>query len=410
VGRLLSATVGIGLCLASAGASAATDLNLAVEFGYVDGGHYDGFLDRGLGKTAYGANVERLKLVDGYAEIRTDVGSRWEGKLTLTASEQLDTRLGVSEATLTYRPLPADGRRLRVKLGAFRPPVSFEHASEGWASKYTINASAINSWMGQEIGGLGAEVKLSSDPATSRGPLDWDVFAATFFGNDPSGTLLSWSGWSFWNGQTRWGDKIPLSDLPLFEIATYQAPRAEPYLETDNRPGFWLGGTLGQGNRIRGRYVYYDNRAEPNSHAQHQWGWRTRFHSVGVQANLPGRVGLISQYLNGSTYTWEVPLIGHVVDADFDSYFVMLTRPIGSNRVTLRYDHFEINDQDLAALDPNAEDGSAWTVSYHRRLGPHWRLAAEYVRIDSDRPARAAQGLPVRMLEHLGLVTLTWAL
>jgi len=409
MGRLLTLLLSGGL-LSGMPAAAATDLHLAVELGYVHGSDYDGFLEQGLGKTAYAADASRLEVVDGYLELVSDLGARWEGKLTLTASQQLDDPVRVSEATLTYRPLPFHGLRFRTKLGAFRPPVSFEHAAEGWASKYTINASAINSWIGQEIGGLGAEARISSDPATSAGPLDWDLFGAAFFGNDPSGTLLSWSGWSLWNGQTRWGDKIRLSNLPLLEVATYQAPVAEPFLETDHRPGFWLGGSAGRGKLFRTRYVYYDNRADPNSLANGQWGWRTRFHSFGVQANLPWRLGLIAQYLRGNTYTWEVPTIGNVVDADFDSGFLLLTRPFGANRLSVRYDDFDVSDRDLATLDPNDEDGSAWTVSFNRQIAPRWQVAAEYSRIDSSRAARTLQDLPEHMREHLGLLTLSWKL
>jgi hypothetical protein len=408
VERLLK-LVALLLFAAAGAARAATDLHVSVELGWAGDGRYDGFLDGGLGKTPYGSDPE-VRLMDGYFEARTDLGSQWDAKLTLTGSQELDEAVAVSEATLTWRPLPASGRRLRMKLGAFRPPVSFEHGDEGWSSTYTLNASAINSWIGQEVGGLGAEVRVASDPATSAGPLDWDLFAATFFGNDPSGTLLAWSGWSFWSGQSRWGDRIPLGRLPLLQYADYQAPVAEPFVETDGQPGYWLGGTLGASDRFRLRYVHYDNRADPNSKGNGQWGWRTRFHSIGAQFELPFQIGLIAQALRGDTCTWEIPYYGDVVDADYDSEFVMLTRAFGAHRASVRYDQFAIHDRDVVPIDPNGEDGSAWTLSYKLELGSHWHATAELLRIESERPARTLRGLPDSATENVLYFTLGWTL
>jgi hypothetical protein len=108
VERLLK-LVALLLFAAAGAARAATDLHVSVELGWAGDGRYDGFLDGGLGKTPYGSDPE-VRLMDGYFEARTDLGSQWDAKLTLTGSQELDEAVAVSEATLTWRPLPASGR------------------------------------------------------------------------------------------------------------------------------------------------------------------------------------------------------------------------------------------------------------------------------------------------------------
>jgi len=410
--RLLIAST--AALLLAAGASSAAELpyiSASIAVGYVGDGNDQSFLDEGgFGKTPYGEHDDGPSWVDGYIELNTRLGADWDAALTLSGSDHLSPALGVSEATLMYRPLPDTGLRYRLKLGAFRPPVSFEHASEGWTTQYTVLASAINSWVGEEVGALGAEFKVASDPPANPSGWNWDLFAAGYYGNDPAGTMLAWTGWNFWNGQTRYGDRIEMPDLPIFDVAENQSYYAEPYIETDHRPGYYVGGTLEQTEAVRTRVIYYDNRADPNSHDGGQWGWHTRFTSVAAQANLPFDCGLIVQWLGGSSVTWDVPGMGPAVDIDFRASFVELTKAFMSHRITLRYDAFGVSDNDSIPIDPNGENGRAWTASYQWQFARQWTVSLEKLWVEGHRTARALTGLDPNYDDHVALATLRWQL
>jgi len=387
-----------------------TQLSASVAVGYVANGDDTSFLDEGFGKTPYGSDDEGPTFVDGFIELHQAIGTDWAASLTLSGSNNLSPGLGVTDATLAYRPLPESGLRYRFKLGAFRPPVSFEHSGEGWVTQYTVLASALNSWIGEEVGVLGGEVKIGSDDAANPSGWQWDAFASGFYGNDPAGTMLAWSGWSFWSGQTRFGDRIEMPPLPIFSVADYQSNYAEPYMETDDRPGYYAGATVERGRELRVRALHYDNRADPNSRNNGQWGWHTRFTSLAAQADLPLDFGLIVQWLDGSSVTWDVPGLGAVVDMNFHAGFAELTRAFSSQRLTARYDTFGVDDNDGIPIDPNDENGHAWTASYQWQFSRQWAVSVEQLWVQGRRAARAATGLDANYDDQITLAALRWQL
>lgn len=402
--------IAAALAAANSWAVETPQFDASLTFAHVAQADDTSFLDGGFGKTPFGGNDEGPAMAGGYLQAHAELLPTWSATVTLTNSPDLDPALGVSEASLTYRPLPFAGQRIRVKFGAFRPPISFEHTGDGWSTQYTILASALNSWIGEEVGALGTEVRIGPDVGADPTAWQWDVFGAGFFGNDPAGTLLAWNGWSFWQGQTRWGDRIRLPDLPIFAVAEHQDPRVEPYLETDGDPGFYVGGTLERYQQFRLRVMYWDNRADPNSRNNGQWGWHTRFTSVAFQATLPWNVGFIAQWLGGSSDTWDVPGFGAVVDMDFDASFAELTKSFHSQYLTIRYDDYGVDDHDAIPIDTNNEDGHAYTASYGWNITPHWRINLERVWIRGYRDARETSGLDEYSDESVTLATVRWQL
>ena len=386
------------------------EMSASISTGYVAGGTDTSFLDEGFGKSPYGSADEGPAFVDGFIELNQLIGSDWDARLTLSGSNNLSPGLGVTEATLTYRPLPESGLRYRFKLGAFRPPVSFEHSSEGWTTQYTVLASALNSWIGEEVGGLGGELKVASDNAANPAGWNWDVFASGFYGNDPAGTMLAWTGWTFWNGQTRYGDRIEIPPIPVLGIAQPQSYYVEPYIETDHRAGYYVGGTLERGQQLRVRALYYDNRTDPNTYNDGQWGWHTRFTSIAVQASLPMDFGLIMQWLDGSSVTWDVPTLGPVVDINYHAAFAELTKAFMNQRLTVRYDRFGVDDEDIFPMDPNGENGHAWTASYQWQISRQWLVSVEQLWIEGHRTARTLLGLDPNYADRVALATLRWQL
>ena len=390
-------------------ADSGPEMSASISVGYVASGKETSYLDEGFGKTPYGRDDEGPAFVDGFIELNQPIGTDWDAKLTLSGSNNLSPGLGITEATLTYRPLPESGLRYRIKLGAFRPPVSFEHSNDGWTTPYTVLASALNSWIAEEVGALGGEIKIASDDAANPTGWNWDVFASGYYGNDPAGAMLAWNGWSFWNGQTRYGDRIEMPDLPFFDVAQ-QSYYVEPYVETDDRPGYYVGGTFERGQQLRVRAMYYDNRADPNSFNGGQWGWHTRFTSVAAQASLPLDLGLIVQWLGGSSVTWDIPGMGAAVDINYHAAFAELTKAFAGQRLTIRYDRFGVSDQDAVPIDPNGENGRAWTASYQWQVSRQWVVSLEQLWVQGHRAARALLDLDANYDDHVTLATLRWQL
>jgi len=397
------------LLFGSGGATAALDVDASAEVVAVDVGPMPSFMDGSQGKLRYGENDSAVAVSAAFLQISASPVATWDATVAIDLNTQAEDAVGVSEAVVLYRPLPVAGVRPRIKFGAFRPPVSLEHSGVGWATMYTTNASALNSWVGEELGGLGVEASLRNDPAADPYGHYWSVGAAAFYGNDPAGTLLSWRGWSVNNWQTRWGDAIPLAPLPVFQFVPDQAPEAEPFLELDDRLGYYVNGEVGLAGTWRLRALVYDNRADPTIRDHGQIGWRTQFHSLGFAGSLPGGVGVIGQWLAGRTYAGPMLSWGRPIDNDFDAAFLLLTRTWGAHRFSVRREWFAVDDHDQNAADPNEEDGNAWTLSYQHRFDDHWLVGVEWVRIDSDRAARAFENADVSLVEESLYGVLRWS-
>jgi len=118
-----------------------------------------------------------------------------------------DFQIGLTEAYLKYSGLPnASGYRWQSKLGIFYPRISLENNAYAWASKNTLNSSSMNTWIGEEIRVLGNEITLTRLGRINKDPFDLSVTVSAFVNNDPSGSLLSWHGWTISNKQTLWTD------------------------------------------------------------------------------------------------------------------------------------------------------------------------------------------------------------
>lgn len=345
----------------------------------------------------------------------------YEGRLTPTLRahvvgdyvEEFDNELGLTEAFLEWRPVPKSASRHRVKIGAFYPELSLENDAVGWGSDFSISSSAINTWVAEELRTIGVEWSLQRSlgaPSSGR-HLKW--LAALYYGNDPTGTLLAWKGWSLHDRQTRLNDVLPLPSLPqvgpggMFES---QVVKGEPFVETDDRPGYYYGMEWRLSRRASVSAMHYDNHADPRSLREGQYGWTTRFDHVGAKVELPADVGLVAQWMRGTTVMGPMLNGRYVVDTGFASNFALLTKRLGNHRISLRYDDFEVEDYDFVPLDDSAETGHAWTAAYGfdhtERLS--WRL--EWLEVDTVKASWAYFGLPERSTERMLQMRLSFRL
>jgi hypothetical protein len=342
----------------------------------------------------------------------------YKGKLTDTLDahialegydDDLGNKIGVTQAYLQWRPVPRSPTRYRLKVGAFYPRISLENVGPGWSSPYTMNSSAINTWVAEELRSTGMELSASRRPARFGGAHEFSINTAVFWGNDPAGSLLAWKGWSVHDRQTRFGDKLPLPPLPqiqpggLFEA---QDPYVTPFRELDNRAGYYVNVEWRFGKRFLVRAMHYDNRANPVIIDSGQYGWETMFEHIGVQATLPGDIGLIAQWMFGSTVMGPVVDGAHMVDVEYDSKYLLLTRQFGKHRTSLRYDHFEVSQNDETPEDNNPEYGHAWTLGYQFGYSKHAAIAAEWLSIKTHHCGWAYYGISPTATERQLQLTL----
>ena len=66
-------------------------------------------------------------------------------------------------------------------------------------------------------------------------------------------------------------------------------------------PGAYAGVEWRYARRALVQLARYDNRADPYSFADGQWGWGTDFNHLAVQVGLPAEIGLVVQWMDGAT-------------------------------------------------------------------------------------------------------------
>jgi hypothetical protein len=372
------------------------------------------WLSGGLGKTRYGALVQggRNQLALGQASLVADASLTEVLSAHVQANFDAEpdpairrARVGLVEAFAAFRPEPAPHVRLRFKAGTFFPPISLEHPGKAWTTVHTITPSAINSWVGEEVRATGVEASAAWKGARQ----ELSATAALFSNNDPAGTLLSWRGWALHDRQTAAFDELPIAPIASFAPGGPFAglPRWDsPIREVDGRLGYYYGASWSMDGQHELRAMYWDNRADPTAFDGHQYGWYTEVWSYGLRTGVRP-VQLLAQYMKGTTEMGDLPGGGLAVDNQFRSAYVLVTAGAGRHRLTGRYDWFEVVDRDaLRAEDPNDEDGHAWTAAYLVTLNDAARLAVEWMRVTSTRPARAGLDLAAKADETQLLASL----
>ncbi len=374
-----------------------------------------GWLNGGFGKLRYDETEPSVTFDRLFIEYRGALTPTLLAHVVVDYMDDGSSDFDIQEGYLEWRPVPRSSNRHRFKLGAFYPRLSLENIAPGWDTPFSISSSAINTWIAEEVKMLGAEWSLQRRLGSAGSPHEAGLFAAAFYANDPTGTLMSWKGWGLHDRQTRWNEQVPLPPLPQLQPGTRfsqsQAPWAEPFLEIDHAPGYFLGAEWRYAQRISIQAAAYDNQTDPLLVAERQWGWKTDFKHVAMQISLPWNLGLMAQWLTGRTIMG--PVIGtgtRIVDNDFEAAYVMLTRMQNGHRITLRYDDFSVEDNDAFRMDDNNESGDALTLAYVYDHSDNLQIAVEWLQVDSDRPAREYIGLPSSSTETIVRAQLRWKL
>ena len=299
--------------------------------------------------------------------------------------------VGIVEAFLHASAAVGAQAAFDFQLGHFILPTSRENVEFAWASPYTLTFSALNTWIGEEMRLTGL---LSEYEVTVGGASHLRVGATAFGGNDSTGALLAWRGWSMGDRLTAFDEVVPLPPLGSLESdATFGLQRDDgtrPFGDDlDDRAG-WAGFLRWrQSDRAVVQLTRYDNRGDRQLF-DGEYSWRTEFDLLGVELRPHPEFVLIGEYLTGSTGMGDVNR-AHV-QADIETAYLLASWHPGAMRATLRYDTFETVDVDRTAADNNDEEGDAWTLAFFWEPRDDLRLGLEFLQLDSDRLAAAEAG------------------
>jgi hypothetical protein len=376
--------------------------DLGLELGYVNASGYESWTEGSVGKLR--DNESGARISRAFLDFTGKLADTLDARVALEAyDDDLGNTIDFTQAYLEWRPVPRSPTRYRLKVGAFYPRISLENVDPGWSSPYTLNSSAINTWVAEELRSVGAELSISRRPLRLHGVHEFSIHASVFQGSDPAGSLLAWKGWSIHDRQTRYSDELPLPPLPQIQpdmMFAAQDPYVTPLREVDGRTGFYVTADWKYRRTFMLRVGHYDNRANPEKLVSGQYGWTTWFDHVGFQATLPGEVGLIGQWMSGYTVMGPVINGAHAVDVEYESFFLLLTRVFGDHRIAARYDNFDITQNDRTPEDNNPEYGLGWTLSYQYQMSQSVGLVAEWLSIKTHHCGWIYYGLDPTKIER----------
>jgi len=334
----------------------------------------DTWIEGGVGKLQSERNDSSATILSGFsATYRFGLTSalRVEGAVSSGPGQSI----GVTEALWEFKPLSRGAWKPRYKVGAFHNPLSLEHSKEFWQPLYTVSSSMLNAWVGEELRTIGAETQWRWRPRRSS-PHQVRLLGALFAGNDSAGAMLSWRGWAAHNRVSFLGETFDLPALPVIQPGApfaSQAPEYEPFVEVDDRVGYYVGASWQYKTKIGVHYQYYDNRGDPLALEDGQYAWDTTFHHLGLKWRPAPGLTLLVQAMTGNTVMgpWAV-------DNDFSTAFFLLSKSHERHRFTGRVETFDVDDQDfLAVIDPGDESGTRLTLAYRYKFSDQMTLSVE---------------------------------
>jgi hypothetical protein len=385
--------VALGM-LACAGATRIAFAQEVGAHGYVDcrliarGGERS-WPDGGLGKTRFGGGGTEATCVQAGLVLNAQLTP----SLLAIAEIQYQTTdrnaFSVLEAYLRWRPVSTTPLRWSIKLGEFLPPISLENDAIGWTSPWTLTPSAINSWIGEEFRTIGAEGRVEWRGTANA----FEGYGALFGFNDPAGELLAARGWSLSDLTSGVGSRVREPDVYAIDNGAAVPLRFNPFLENDDRVGWYVGGRWQANGLGAVSILRYDNEADASSHSGGSspvFSWRTDFWSVCAEADI-GDVVVLGQAMTGSTDLAPSPFFS--TSTDFRAAYVLAGWNRGSWRPAIRFDTFS-TEQLPRDIDARVrEHGHAVTVALNWRPREWVRVTGEALHVASTRNQRLEEGI-----------------
>lgn len=333
-----------------------------------------GWTDRGRGKTRYGGNPSgdgagrdtRLVL----SHFALEIGGSLPFGLVPRAQIELET-----DADSSTRPLLIEtfvrrewgnaAQGFGLQAGTMNPPLSLEHTGPAWTPAYTLTPSALGTWQWEEMRSTGLEGEWWKQFGEH---VKLDLIAGAGFGADDMGALVAQRGWVLSDYLAGVNVELPLPT---------RGRTTSVFDERDHRPAVYARAILADRRDTVALHLgYFDNLTEQDRGG----GWSTRFGTVGTLVRPFPHVTFAAQYLEGETNTRIDDF-----DSAFRAVYALLSLDYKRHRLTTRYDFFRVDDRDGAPI--TREHGYALTFAYLVEIGLRHRVAIEYLRVTSHRPA-----------------------
>ena len=295
-------------------------------------------------------------------------------------------RAGLVDAFVALRKGP-----FQLRAGQFFLGTSRENRENLWTSPYTINFSALNTWIGEEVRPVGAELEWRHEMPN----LDAVTLAAgAFRNNDTMGALLGWRGWSMGNRLTVYGEVLPLPPLfSLHDPRFFEDQRhdgTKPFeSDLDKRTGYTARVRYQRPERGSIQFARIDNRGDREEYRS-EYAWQTRFSILSADVRNDRGTTLLSEYCWGSTGMGFLP--GAIVDLTYYAAYALVSQTFGRNRVSARFDLFQTADKDHSIAETNNESGRAWTLAWFYNVRPSTRVGLEFANVSAQRIAAAESG------------------
>jgi hypothetical protein len=376
-----------------------SDFDASIDVRAVSVSSPTSFLHGGGGTLRYDGSHDGLQL--------GSVRLAWRGDFTDTLRLTAESvaygdhdvhALDLTELVLSWRPVPRNEWRSELKVGAFYPPVSLEHRMRGWRSPYTLSASALNTWVGEELRTIGVE--YDGDWLRQGSGHGWNlgVTGALYGWNDSAGVVMGKRGWAMHDRQTTLFGKLGTPGAGIIDGRTLF------YRDLDGKPGYYGGLTGNWRGELELRALHYDNRADPYTFAPaiNDGGWHTAFDSFGARWSPDEHWTLIAQQLRGTTEFGRLaPPGGPENYWKFDASYVLASWQHGAERFSARYDDFAMR-QTVSWFFGfyNRDSGHALTAAWFHTLGPRLTLMAEWLELRDTLASRAQIAAPLGASER----------
>ena len=324
------------------------------------------------------AKITMLVVAKKTNETATSASTRRSGPARRPATTRTRTNAVIAP------PKAIAGNVAGPKGGAFFPPISLENEGIGWTSIWTLTPSTINSWIGEELRTIGGEAMFEWREAAYQ----IEAVGGMYLSSDPAGIMLADRGWVFSDRPTGLFDRLRLPDAFARTQRRSVPYYSEPFLEIDDRVGWYAGLTLRSPEYGRVSLLYYNNEADASAE-RGQYGWRTDFWSLGAETRV-GELVVITQGMMGATTIKPTSTVNRT---EFSSAFVLLGWEFGKWRLGGRVEHFTTNTfRYPTGTSQLKEHGWAETVALTWRPIDWLRITGEIIHVDSTRLQRTQLG------------------
>lgn len=268
-------------------------------------------------------------------------------------------QLGLVEGYLELNLRPR-AQRFRIKAGAFFLPTSREHVDAFWKNPYTINASALNSWLGEEFRPIGIDLDYYRSGFT--------IGATAYRGNDAFGSIVAERGWSLHDNVALLDERIDLVPGTITSISP----------ELDGQTG-WAARARWSNQATQVQLTIIDNEADGLRYGD-ILTWETPFRIVSVE-HVRGDWTFIAEV------GWGVTIArfdSGDVEGEIDASYALISKRFESWRLSGRFDSYgtEFPPDPLAGYQEDR--GEALTVAWIWTPPSRFRAGAEISATDHD--------------------------